>query len=39
VKLLWPNRQPKKPEQEEWVPPILSEEQLQALEKNQPAVS
>ncbi len=39
AKLLWPTRQPKKQEQEEWMPPILSEDQLQALEKNKPAVS
>ncbi|CAF0999067.1 unnamed protein product [Rotaria sordida] len=36
AKLLWPNRQPKKQEREEWVPPVLSEEQLQALEKTTP---
>ncbi|CAF0753292.1 unnamed protein product [Rotaria sp. Silwood1] len=36
AKLLWPNRQPKKQEREEWIPPVLSEEQLQALEKNAP---
>ena len=39
AKLLWPNRQPKKHDQEEWLPPILSDEQLQALEKNKPIVS
>ncbi|CAF4224081.1 unnamed protein product, partial [Rotaria sp. Silwood2] len=36
AKLLWPNRQPKKQEREEWLPPVLSEEQLQALEKTAP---
>lgn len=39
AKLLWPNRQPKKPEREEWLPPVLSEKQLQALEKDKPVVS
>lgn len=26
-------------EQDEWIPPTLSDEQLQALEKNKPTVS
>lgn len=38
AKLLWPHRQPKAPDHDQWIPPSLSEEQLQALEKNQPQV-
>ncbi|CAF4508243.1 unnamed protein product [Rotaria socialis] len=36
AKLLWPNRQPKKPVRDEWIPPVLSAEQLKALEKETP---
>ena len=39
AKLLWPNRQPKKIEHEDWKPPTLSTKQLEALDNNQPIVS